>query len=69
MISCVRGFEYYIILDKEYNYFDIIPDLEKLTKHNLSLKNKILKFIAMRDADDRLLQSNYYLEKKNEWFN
>lgn len=68
MISCNRGLEYHIILDKEYDYFDIIPDLEKLTKHHIILEKNIIKVILTKNTDSRLLKSNYYLERKNNWF-
>jgi hypothetical protein len=66
--STARGLEYCILLNKKYDYFDIIPDLEKLTRRRLELKNgNILKVIPMKDTDERLLKSLYYQVKKNNW--
>jgi hypothetical protein len=63
-----RGLEYYIILNKEYDYFDIIPDLEKITRQRLHLEDrKFLKIIPMEETDDRLVQSDYYLHTP-DWF-
>lgn len=65
-----RGIEYCIILDRKCDYFDIIPDLEKITKRRIEFRdNKILTIIPMKETDDRLLQSSYFNSLKDDWFN
>ena len=65
-----RGIEFCFIFDKDIDYFDIVPDLEKLTKRRMSLKkNRELTVIPMKETDQRLVKSEYYKVHEDEWFN
>jgi len=71
MIVTERGLEYYVILARELDYFDIIPDIEKATRTRVRLDHmdkRKLRLIRMKDTDERLLESDYYLRQKNTWF-
>jgi hypothetical protein len=64
-----RGIEYCFVLEKEYNYFDIVPDLEKLLRRRVEYRNnKMLVIIPMKETDDRVLKSSYYQQRKDTWF-
>lgn len=69
MICSIRGIEYFFILDQNYDYFDIIPELELLTRKRLSLSKNMLRVITTIETDKRLLDSKYYKDKKDIWFN
>lgn len=40
MFDIIHGLEYYIELDKIYDYYDIIPDLEKTFRHRFAITNR-----------------------------
>jgi hypothetical protein len=62
-----HSIEFYVILNKSLNYFDIIPQLEQLTNRKLYLTNNKLKIISAQDSISRLHRSNYYLQNKENW--
>ena len=70
MICHIRGVEYYIILNGNYDYFDIVHDLEKKYRIRIDLKQNKLVLFNMKYFDDRLLKSSYYLDlhKENKFF-
>jgi hypothetical protein len=39
MWTPVYGIEYYIVLNAQYDYFDIVPELEKAFRHRFEINN------------------------------
>ena len=62
--------EFVVILDKEYNYFDIIPDLEKKFRKRFRFDidycngstTQILKVINAEDTYQRFYETSFYKE-------
>lgn len=67
----VRGLEYIIQLDKEYDYFDIIPDLEKYFRKRFTLRYIkrlnicLLIVINIDETHERFINSDYHINKEN----
>jgi hypothetical protein len=82
MISVCHGLEYYIVLNETIDEFEVLPDIEKETKYKLLYTNlyidnvtdeysptlPVIILILQDKSDDRLIQSSYYKDRKNEWF-
>jgi hypothetical protein len=82
MISVCHGIEYYIVLNENIDKFEVLPDIEKETKYELiynhlyidnehdvySAPYPVITIISQNQSDNRLLQSSYYKERKNKWF-
>lgn len=54
MIDVDRGIVYYIILKKEVDYFDVVPDVEKMSRHRILLKQTRIDGESIAIIDERL---------------
>lgn len=54
MIDVNRGIVYYIILKKEIDYFDVVPDVEKMSRHRILLKQAKIDGESIAIIDESL---------------
>jgi hypothetical protein len=60
VMDLIIGLEYTITLDKEYDYYEMIPMLEMKFKRRFSLYERSLTIISVRQTKDRFMNSTHY---------
>jgi len=60
LFDIVYGIEYYIKLDKEYDYFDIIPDLEKCFRRHFKIAGDTITVLDYNATMKRYSKTTHY---------
>ena len=75
MHGTMRGFEYIILLYKEIDRYDIIPDIMKECRHTIGCRRSYgndfeygIVVFSQRETDDRMIQTQYYKNREDSWF-
>lgn len=70
LIDNIEGLEYLIELDKVYDYYELIPELEKTFRRRFTLRNTrnsnrcLLIVITIDETYERFINCEYHLQKE-----
>ena len=62
LIDFIDGLKFVVDLDQEYDYFDIVPDLEKKFRKKFEMWDNYLTIIHIWETKKRFLKSEFYEE-------
>lgn len=69
MLKIDHGVEYVVIFKENIDYYDVIPDLEKMFRRRFNIENgRRLILIKTSDTYKRVMNSQYYYENEKRWF-
>ena len=67
LLDSVTSFQFTAVLDKEYDRYDIVPDLEKKFRRPFQIYKKYLTIIDVFETFDRFSKTKFYSDLYDQY--
>lgn len=68
MMVIDRGLEYRVVFERSFDFYSILAKYIEKYKKQVMWKDGIVIIAPTSATDERLILSQYYIDKKREWF-